>query len=182
MNTNQTEQTANIQNMQTMAMAANLIQYRLDTSPELERIYFFLSGTTRMYDEEQEKTIVKRTGDSKANELGTSNLMNFLNLFLNKHVIMGNLKEDHYRSIVARLRMEFTYEIIRNRYRYAIKDEDSQSIIDFIMSNIELYLTRAINDGERESFKTQYRTSEVITNKDTRTNVLESFAKGFGKT
>lgn len=175
------QQTATMQNVQMMAAANNLVQYRLDTEPELARIYSFISGTSRMYDEKEDKTVTMEIAKPKANNIGVHGIMNFISMFMNKHVIMGNLKEEHYKNFMSRIRLEFTYEIIRNRYRYGITEEDSQSLIDFIISQLELYLTRPINDGERESFKTQYKTSEVISTSDKKPNTMESYAQGFGK-
>jgi len=136
---------------------------RLDTAPLLNDIKNFLSSKEiQVYQDENgdwnEKLI--QVGLPIANDEGIMRICNIVKMRINKDVVQGNLKEEHYWDFIARARKEITDALINKCYDWEVHDSNLDMIINEICALIEGYLTRPINNKEREGYGTQVQAKE----------------------
>lgn len=134
---------------------ATVIQIRLDTEPLIEKIQLFLEGLQKVteFDEENGIKTVKLVpvGEAKANKKGIHSLMFFVSSTISVPVVQGNYKEDWFRSYCAGRRQELADTILLNQNDWEISDSNFEHIIDVIMGVVEPYMTRTIDNKEREA-------------------------------
>ena len=142
--------------------SATALQIRLETSQIIENVEMFLRGAIIVVkqDDETGKISTQRAdrGQPKANDLGIQSLLNWLQLILNPQVVQGNFPVDSpshssmYEDYVYNVRIDLSSMIITNCYNWGIIDEDIEMLIDSIMNVVEPFMTRLIDNKERESY------------------------------
>lgn len=155
---------------------ANIIQVRLDCNPVYEQVERFLYGATpSMVRDENNKPrrVYLDTGFKKCNDLGIQVILNKITSLLNSQTVQGNLKENRYELLVSEFRESFMDVVVMNCYEYEIKDEDLNFLIDYVMDCIEIFLTRTIGDGERNSYTQTLKSieSNTVRDKDKKFNI-----------
>ena len=138
---------------------------RLNTHPLLEKIENFLSSKKvdayqDAQGEYQEK--VETIGLPLANPEGIMRLCNIISMRINLHIVQGNFKEEHYWDFISRARKELTNTIIKKCYDWEIDDSNIETIIDEVCALIEAYMTRPINNKERDAYNNQIQSRESI--------------------
>jgi hypothetical protein len=148
---------------------AGIIQIRLDTDLLLEKIELYLSGlkkqslfnsTTQTV---EEKLIA--VGKPKANKEGVQGIITFIQSVVNPQTVQGNIDETRCYGIIADARMDLTKMIIISRVEWDIEPRETDAIIQFCMNTIKIFLTRTIDNLERQSYGT-FQTREVQTRQD----------------
>lgn len=147
------------------------LQLRLNTQPLLDQLELFLKGERTILEEENGKIVVKKlkVGQQKVNDRGVQSLMSYISSMINPSVVQGNLDIEQYDRIVYRCRLEITQDIVTNRGNYNIDGDNLNLIIDFCMNLIEPFLSRLIDNKERESYVDTLKTiesSRLETNKN----------------
>ncbi len=141
--------------------SANALSIRLETSGIIENIEMFLTCTRIkiMQDEDGNISQVReKTGEPLANEKGIHALLNFIQTILNPQVVQGNFPADGsgkslmYEDFVFFARCDLAKSIITNQINWEICDENCEFIIDCLMNVIEPFMTRLIDNKERESY------------------------------
>ena len=102
-------------------------------------------------------------------------------MIINPQNVQGNLKKEMYDDQVFYARCEITSAIIRNCVDWEIQDNKLKMIIDTILRSVELYLTRLIDNLERESYKGGFQSREVIVQGAKTGGILSSISGGLGK-
>ena len=153
---------------------------RIDTSDLMKHIKLFLNSTELLIRQNQagdyyEDEVVK--GKPLASDEGVMRICNIVSMVINTHNVQGNLKTDHYWYILERIRKEITESVVLNCYKWQIIDEDLNQIINTIMHLIELFLTRPVDNKERDSYSQVVRSHETI--KEQNTGSLQRFTQGF---
>ena len=155
---------------------------RIDTSPLLDKIRKDISGKEIILVEdkssptgfiEKEKIVAK----ALANDEGVVRICNIAEETINTHTVQGNLKGEHYWEFIARFREEFTDEVIINSYDWSISDKDIDGVINKVCRLVELFLTRPVDNKERESYQKEFQSREVIQQQMPRGGLM-----GFGHT
>jgi len=123
----------------------------------------------------------KKLGEPLANEEGVMHICNMVEEIINQHMAQGNLKEDHYWDFIARKREDFTVIIVINRYNWGIEDHNLNHIINRVMDMMELFLTRPIDNKERDSYKESFISKELVSSMGKGPGALQTFGAGFGK-
>lgn len=140
------------------------MEMRLSVKDLLRKIEYFLSARKKMLVQEGEsfKEEYKQVGKPLANEEGINNLLHMVSMRVDSHVVQGNFEPEHYWEFIARARKELVNAIVINCYDWAIDDNKIEMIVDTIMSFIEPYLSRTIDNEERKSYMNQFQTKETI--------------------
>ena len=161
---------------------ATVIQLRLDTEPIIEKIQLFLEGKQKIETFDQQtgiRTVSLRTvGKPKANAEGIHALMFFVSSTISVPVVQGNYKEDWFRSYCAGKRQDLADDFIKNMDEWGISDENFEHIINVIMGVIEPYMTRTIDNKERESLGQSSQYIERVGDGNTQSNGIFGFLRG----
>jgi hypothetical protein len=156
------------------------IKLKLDTSPLVERTKEFISGKRTEYLEDKEGNIVSReivVGQPYANEEGVRAIVNLTDMSANNHSVQGNLNREEYYNFISNTRKELTLAIVLNCYEWEIDETKLGMIIDNLMRFIKLFLSRTIDNKERESLMSQFQTREVIT-QPKKKGMMQDFTSG----
>lgn len=142
------------------------LKLRLLTNELLEEVRMYLIGgySYTEYDNNTKETMLKtvNVGVEKCNEQGMQSIMFFLKMHFNQHLVLGNISDQQYSSILYRTRQEFAKNLMINRIKYNILISDYSEVIDYILQAYEIYLTRAIGAGDRKSLTASHSTVERV--------------------
>lgn len=155
---------------------------RINPSPLLDKIRKDIGGKEIVIIDDPESPTgmcekVVTISRALANDEGVVRLCNLAEETINTHTVQGNLKGDHYWEFIARFREEITDEIIVNCYDWGISDKDIDGIINKICRLVELFLTRPMDNKERESYQKEFSSREVIQQQQPKGGLM-----GFGHT
>ena len=145
------------------------LQIRLDVTPIYEKLENSLRGNapTVLFNEKGVPYVSwVKSGEPKCNEIGVQSIMSKIVSMLNNQVVQGNLKEGRYEMLVAEYREDFTADVILNCYEWEIKDDDLSFVIDLVIDEIELFLTRLIDNKERDSYAQTMKIAESNVTKE----------------
>lgn len=144
----------------------SFIKIRLDTDNVLTKLELFLNScrvvtvmnpeTNLLQDE------IRSIGTPLCNTEGVNGIMQLTSMLLNSQTVQGNFDEEMYKEFIYFSRRELTHEIVHNRVKWGIGSESLQMIIDCLMRTIKAFMSRTINNLERESYKGGFQTREVI--------------------
>jgi hypothetical protein len=150
------------------------VQMRLDTKELLEKIEIFLRGGHITYfyadnaDGERELcSEFVESGKKMCNSFGVQTLVNWICGVLNPHVVQGNFWIDpktgisrDYDNYIKEFNIDLISLIVIKRVEWDVSISDVEGISDFIMSMVIPFMTRLIDNKERESYGTTIRTVE----------------------
>ncbi|MEM3154809.1 MAG: hypothetical protein QW165_04585 [Candidatus Woesearchaeota archaeon] len=160
---------------------ANLLQFRLETEPLIREFELFLSGKrgALQYNKEQGKylEVEIQYGKPLANPQGINSILKLIISSVNPQNVQGNFKEDHYNDYICWRRKEITDAIVINRAKWGIHEDDMNMIIDNIMALIEPFMTRLIDNLERESLGKNFGVKEVHTIDSAKQSLLPSLKR-----
>ena len=145
---------------------ANALTIRLDTQQVLDRIKSFLEGTEEKLvidNKTKEPRIVReQIVERKVNAQGVYGIMAWLQHTVNTQVVQGNIQDwaelDNY---VYTYRMDLSEYIMKNLINWDVADEDYNGIIDMIMLQVKPFMSRLVNNKERESYSNTIKHSET---------------------
>ena len=141
----------------------NIIQFRLDTTEMIQNIQRFLSGEIYVPvpkpdgSTKWEKQVV---GENLANKKGVQHIINYLSGIINPSVVQGNYTDDQYSDHVSRIHKSITRQLLVNYHDWGMQYQDLEMINDVIMNVVETFLSRLIDNKERESYATTMKTTE----------------------
>jgi len=144
---------------------ATIIQLRLDTEKVLEKIEIFLKGARIVY-QEKDGNIVginQETGTPKANDEGIQSIMNMISCVVNSQTVQGNFDHEEYEQYIEEINISLLSAIVTNCCEWDIKDDDIESIINFTMALIRPFMSRVIDNKERDGYTNTMRHIESNT-------------------
>lgn len=144
---------------------ATIIQLRLDTEKVLEKIEIFLKGSMIVYEQKNNQIIAvkKQTGTPKANQEGIQSIMNMLSCMINPQTVQGNFDHEEYDQYIEEINIALASAIVTNCYDWKIKDEDIEPIINFTMALVRPFMSRIIDNKERDGYSNTMRHVESNT-------------------
>lgn len=157
---------------------------RIDPSMLLSRIRKDISGTvTELIQDKEGNFFEKVTQISRplANTEGVIHISNMVEELINTHTVQGNLDIEHYYEFIPRTREEIHVSLVINCYEWGIKDKDLEYITDKIIRIVELFLTRPMDNKERESYQKEFQAREIIQTNPKNESALQQFAGKMGK-
>jgi hypothetical protein len=146
------------------------IKIRLDTENTLTKIEIFLRGQKINYYQDPTGEIVSQQvtfGSPKANEQGIQNILGYLQGIFNASVVQGNYKfqEDYYNDM-AQIREDLTETFMLNAQKWDLIETEMGGIVDMLMSMIKPFMSRLIDNKERESYNNTIRSVQSQNVKD----------------
>lgn len=134
---------------------ASVLQYRLNTEEIIKKIEVFLRGEIITYnvDESGEyKSVKVKIGEKKANDLGIQGILNYISALVNPQTVQGNFKRDQFGEYLFIVNINLADMMVTNQYRWELDDDDIEPIIDFIMDMLTPFMSRLIDNKERDSY------------------------------
>jgi len=150
------------------------LKIRLDTNPTITKVELFLRGYHSMIEQDsmgrmREKRVI--VGAPKANDVGIQSILTYLTGVFNTQGVQGNYTEERYENYIMEINIDFSTMLVNNCYKWGIAEDDLDVIIDFVMGLLQPFVSRMIDNKERESYE-----KSLITHETSRT---EEKNKGF---
>lgn len=145
----------------------NALQIRLNTEPVLKEIEYYLTGVkeTWVIRDGEPLLLKEQVSNPKANIDGIHSIMAWVKTRFNTQVVQGNFAkfEDLY-DFIAYEREDFTEFIMHNIYDWEIREREAGGIIDIVISQEKLFLSRLVGNGERNSYSNTIQHKESSNN------------------
>jgi len=144
------------------------LKMRLDVQHLHEKIEYFLRGyqyNIKLIDGRPNVEKVKM-GEQLANEKGIQNIMSWITMSINTQTVQGNFPADKhgysvtYEQAIKSFRLNFGDNLILNLYKWDVDEDQAEGMIDRICFMFEAFLSRCIENKERESYSETIRTIE----------------------
>ncbi|MBD3253129.1 hypothetical protein GF386_05330 [Candidatus Pacearchaeota archaeon] len=164
--------------------SATALQVRLNVQPLIEDIELFLRGARiELYmDSKTGKTksryVPLGKGSAKANPSGIQGILSMLISIINNSVVQGNYDNWRYENAICDIRKDLSTNIMNNLYNWDVKEDDFDVIVDTIMNLVEPFLSRLLDNKERDSYTNTIRTNEVNTLREQARSMLPFGALG----
>jgi len=151
----------------------NSLNLRLNPDPIIERIKYFLMGTKQeLYADNNGivQTRIVQWGKPKANIYGIQSILTWLSMIINVQVVQGNFHSDKqgwsftYENYLYRMQISFGDYLMINLYEFGIEETEYNGIIDGIMCLVEPYISRLIDNKERQSYGQTFEKSGIQSN------------------
>jgi hypothetical protein len=135
-------------------MSPSSIQIRLDTKEILESIKTYLSGqqTISVPKDGRVEYVVMSVGKRLMNEEGVGHYVNYVSSIINPAVVQGNYTDDWYRMNLELTHKRLAKILVVNTRSWGINRPDRTSIIGFTMEIVKGFMSRLIENKERESY------------------------------
>ena len=147
---------------------ASALQWRLDVSPVKNEIKAFLQGCyVEQYIDPKTQTMrenLVKFGEPLANQMGIQCILAEISSIFNSHLVMGNTSEDMYYNYVNRLHERIAVDIMDNLTKMGIEEHNYSLIIGCIIDMVEIFLTRTLQNGERDSMTPTIKSIETSNN------------------
>lgn len=133
----------------------SVLQTRLNTDPVLDKIENFLKGSVTYYKTRQDGEVEAQEagkGKRKCNKEGVQAIMSRVSQAVNSQTVQGNLDKNHYDEIIYDMRLSLTKVVMKNLYNWKVVEAEFDNIIDGLMDIIEIFLSRCIDNKERDSY------------------------------
>jgi len=147
------------------------VEIRLNTQELIQKIEIFLRGGKTVYSYDENKQLVSEyveSGMRKCNDLGVQTLLNWISGTINAQTVQGNFMIDHktgnsetYDNYIEEYNKELATLVIINIYDWEMNESDAEGVINFIMLLIIPFMTRLIDNKERESYGQTMRSVET---------------------
>lgn len=132
----------------------SIVQMRLDTETILDKIELNLSGKRRVVnilENGAQQVVLVEVIPPLCNKTGIHSLMMFASSIVNVPVVQANYKEQWYFNFCADTRQSLIDAIILNQEEWGLQDNKLEYVCDMIMSLIEPFISRTLNNEERKS-------------------------------
>lgn len=141
---------------------SSILKLRLDTEKLLENIELFLQGQkiVSVIDNGVPKIEVVQYGTPMLNSEGVQAIMSYLSLIFAPHSVQGNFKDMDYRNFIKELDNNISCNIMENIEAWDVQISKYNHIIDGIMSAAEMFVSRLIDNKERDSYNATLRSVE----------------------
>lgn len=158
-------QNRNVSQLQNIGfMTDNIIQMRLNTHEILQKIQENLEGSVTIFKRSDQGELVAdqyKTGIAKANKKGIQGILSFVTSVINSQTVQGNTDREEYEDRIQEINEGLISMILINAPEWGILDEDVEGITDFIMNLIMFFLSRTIDNKERESYAATLKHFEI---------------------
>ena len=148
---------------------ANALRVRLEDIKEVHaRIESFLSGEIITYHQSDTGDIVKEVesfGEPKLNKKGIQSVMAWITMSINTQTVQGNMTDKFsnglkYDRFIQEFQIDLGDLIFVNMWDWDVKDNEYRFIVDGIMHLVQLFLSRLIDNKERESYSQSLKSNE----------------------
>jgi hypothetical protein len=144
---------------------SSFMRMRIDAKPLINQIKQFLGASEIKYGRDEDGNLLEYEeviGKPLANKVGINRIVNLVQMIVNEQTVQGNITDDQYYDLKADIRKDIALAVVGNRYDWEIKADKTNDIINSIMNLISPYLTRLINNKERDSYGNTVQAREVM--------------------
>lgn len=144
-------------------LSESVMKYRLDTREVLVDIEMQLRGQQIEYVRDNDGNYMEKvvpSGKKKMNDEGIQSVISYLRSVLGPHTVQGNFELDAYDDLIAEVDCYLTENVMVNLHNWQIKIEDYNHILDTIVTTLRLFLSRTIDNKERESYAATMKSVE----------------------
>ncbi len=143
----------------------NTLRIRLEIEEALEDIEMFLSGQ-KIVSNDEGKLVKAPIGNPKANEQGVREIMKVVRSYVNRGTVQGNITDVQMDSLMLDYKRGMANLLSFHCDEWVINRNERVDIVNFIEPFILMYISRAKDDGERQSYMATIRDrqKEVISN------------------
>lgn len=134
--------------------------YRLNTEHLIHQLRITLSGKKEEIYETSDGHIQARETVIAApllNEAGVNYILNWFKGIVNSSTVQANLKEDVFWNTVAGYREQIAEFLYINFNLWEVKEHNFDLIVESTLNTIRLFITRTIDNKERESYSDTYK-------------------------
>jgi|TARA_Y100000034_G_scaffold66269_2_gene80033 hypothetical protein len=143
------------------------LQTRLNAEPIIEKLRVFLSGEYPVitYDGEGKAQVTyEQTGEPKANKRGVQAILSYVSSVINPQTVQGNFIDmKHYDDYIFDVHTTLARTIMINLVNWEINIYDYSLITGQIMHLIIPFMSRLIDNKERDSYTNTIRSFETST-------------------
>jgi hypothetical protein len=139
------------------------IQIRLDTSGIRREFEFFLRGdaiVTEVNEEGQAVSVVKKIGTELMNDKGIQCCLMTLSQTINSQAVQGYWKAEYFEQFVHEVDVNFSSDLMLNLVEWNVSIKNYNVICNAFMNLIQQFQSRLIDNKERESYYTTFRSNE----------------------
>lgn len=143
----------------------SFVESRINTAPLLESIELYLKGKQKQTVQLENGMVVTQlvqVGRPLANEIGINNILSSIQMRINTHTVQGNFDNERYEDYKYHTRREIASDLVRNSPDWGVRDGDLLKIINDIMGLLIPFMTRLLQNKERESYGAQIQSREII--------------------
>lgn len=150
-----------------------VIKLRLDNSSILQGFKLFLTGKELVNIEDDNgmiKTVLNPIGVPLVNEKGVQALLGLMSNIINSQSVQGNWKSERYEDYVYESDVDvITKNVFTNRLIWDIKEESYMDLIcDAFISLVQPFISRTIDNKERESYNSMQSRETTVQNEGRR--------------
>ena len=145
---------------------ANILQIRLNSDYVLQRVKIMLSGEIEsiVYDKEGNPVVTReQITQPLANKFGIQSILNYVENVINPQTVQGNFTEAQYSFFISELHDGLLTEMMNNLYNWGIQEDNYEHICNSIMNLVQPFVSRLINNKERDSYAQSIRVAESNT-------------------
>lgn len=142
----------------------NVLQFRLDTSDLIANLQKFLSGKILIPQPQPDgstKIVEQSIGDKICTQKGSQQIVNYVQGIINPSVVQGNYTLEQYQNHVNRIHQAISRQLLVNYHDWEMNYEDLEFVNDFIMNLVETFLSRLIDNKERDSYAQSLKVAEA---------------------
>jgi hypothetical protein len=148
--------------------SASALELRLRSDQLIDQIYNYLTGKVYVQETNENGDVMivrKQIVDPKMNDKGANSTIAMLKLVINPSVVQGYWTRDYFNLKVYMIRRSLADSLMLNLNNYDIHEDYYEEIIDNIMILVAGFLSRLVDNKERESYANTLKTVENNTSK-----------------
>ena len=147
----------------TSYLSESVMRYRLDTREVLMDIEMQLRGQQVTYVKNENGELVEKVeqvGTKKMNDEGIQSIISYLRSVLGPHTVQGNFDRDGYDDLIMEVDTYLSENLMVNLHNWQLNIDDYNHVLDTIVTTLRLFLSRTIDNKERESYAATMRSVE----------------------
>jgi len=155
---------------------SSVLQIRLNADYVLNNFKIFLTGEvqTVVYDKDGNPKIqTEQLAEAKANKEGIQFLLSYAQTVINAQVVQGNFSFDQYENYISEIHDGLIVNLMNNLHKWGVSEDNYESIIDEFMNLVQPFISRLINNKERESYAATLKTVESSNIAQSRTGLFK---------
>lgn len=139
------------------------IKIRLDPTEILRDLELYLRAAKVIGKEDEKGNYLEETvvvGTPLANEAGVNGIMGYLRTTISPQNVQGNLTWERYDRLIFEIHTDLATIMSAKRREWGINITDYDFILDTIMHSLQMFISRLVENKERESYTESMRTEE----------------------
>lgn len=153
-----------------------VLKYRLDMESPLQKLELFLRSAKIQEREDTSGELITemiRVARPLMNEDGVQAIMGYMTIVFGAHNVQGNIDRTQYDELIYEINVYLAKILGSNMMNWEVRDEDFDIIIECIMTTAQLFMSRPIDNKERDSYGQSMMTKEMnVVNAPDRKGIL----------